>query len=400
MNIRNDFPFFRNNPKITYLDSAATTQKPQVVIDAVSHFYAYDNAPIHRGIYRLAENATEKYEAVREIVANFIGASSSEIVFTSGTTDGINQVAWGWAFHELQAGDEIVLTQLEHHANLVIWQQLQHIKGIQLRFIPVDDQLRLNLTALDTIITERTKLVTFTGSSNIVGNIPDAERKKICARARSVGARILIDAAQMVAHRSINVIEFDVDFLVFSGHKVLGPTGVGVLYVRRNLHEHMHPQRVGGSMVFEVGYERSSWRAFPYSFEAGTMPVAQVIGLGAALAYIKKNNIFDELEKYEAHLCSFLIDALEDIPRIHIVGDKGMLKSSGHLVTFSVEGMHPHDIAAYLDQDGICIRAGHQCAQPIHKKLGLDGSLRASFYGYTTICEVELLAQRLKKLLD
>lgn len=395
--LRKDFPIFDKN-NLIYCDSAATSQKPRHVIDALVQFYSYENAPVHRGIYKLAEQATARYEKVRETIARFIGAqSASEIIFTKGTTEGINLIAATWASDNLQAGDEIVLSQLEHHANILPWQKLTKTDGVIIRWIPIQADGTLDLSEIKTLINHRTKLVAITQSSNSLGTVVDCV--PIIKQARAVGARVLIDAAQSVPHQKIDVTALDCDFLVFSGHKMLGPTGVGVLYIKKELHDTIAPYQLGGSMVFDVGFEHATWRQVPYRFEAGTPPIAQVIGLGAAVEYLENNINFHELQQYEALLCEQLIDGLEQIPQISILGPINQLKKTGHLVSFTVDGVHPHDIAAYLDTQSICVRAGHHCAQPVHTILALDSSVRASFYVYNTPEDVERLIQALRKLL-
>ena len=396
-NLRKDFPIFGDN-KLVYCDSAATSQKPQQVIDALVDFYSYHNAPVHRGIYTLAEEATERYEAVRRQVAKFIGApSATEIVFTKGATESINLVAESWAAYNLQAGDEIVLSQLEHHANIVPWQKIAQTHGVILRWIPILPDGTLNLSDLSTIINQKTKLVAITQSSNALGTQVDLV--PIIKQARVVGARVLVDAAQSVPHQKVDVLALDCDFLVFSGHKMLGPTGVGVLYIKKDLHDSVQPYQRGGSMVFDVSFERATWRQMPHMLEAGTPPIAQVIGLGAAINYLEQYVDFNQLQKHEALLCEQLIDGLQQIPKITILGPLNQLKKSGHLVSFIVNDIHAHDIAAYLNTYSICVRAGHHCAQPLHTALKCESSVRASFYVYNTQQEVESIVNALKKLL-
>ncbi|MGC2310211.1 MAG: cysteine desulfurase [Candidatus Babeliaceae bacterium] len=395
-NIKKDFPFFIHHPKLVYLDNAATTQKPQAVIDTISHFYAYENAPVHRGIYQLAEKATTHYEKVREQVAAHLNAQdSSEIIFTKGTTESINLVAQAWAAHYLQAGDEIILSQLEHHANMVPWLYLAQQKKLVIKWIPVVNGL-LDSVAAQQLFSTQTKLLAISNNSNIFGY--ELDIFPLIAQAKKVGARILIDAAQSVSRSTIDVQKLGCDFLAFSGHKMLGPTGVGVLYINKAAHDQIYPYQLGGSMVYEVSFEKAQWRPMPYRLEAGTPPIAQVIGLGAALTYVRNTLDFQQLRLYEAALCAQFLEGIKQIPCIQIIGNENTLKKSGHSVSFTVEGMHPHDVAAFLDNYGICVRAGHHCAQPMHQLLQLTGSVRASFYCYTTHEDIEQLITVLNKL--
>lgn len=398
--LKKEFPFFAHHPELIYLDSAATTHKPQAVIDAISTFYAQYNAPIHRGVYHLAEQATAQYEAVREHIARTLGATAHEIIFTSGATESINMVAHAWAAQVLTEGDEIVLSELEHHANLVPWIQLATEKKLIIRSIPIRSNWSLDTTQLTQIITPKTKLVAFTINSNIIGAIDAETIKLITHRAREVGAHILVDAAQAAPHQKISVQELSCDFLVFSGHKMLGPTGVGILYAKESTHQRFSPYKSGGGMVTHVDYGAAQWRDMPYRLEAGTPPIAQVIGLGAAETYLRERVDFNELQKHEASLCAQLIDGLQKLPGVTILGDPEKLSTTGHIICFGIEGYHPHDIATYLDlHHNICVRAGNHCTQPVHVKMGILASVRASFYLYNTPQDVEKLLFGIKKLL-
>lgn len=388
--IRKDFPLLNkkiNNKDLIYFDNAATSQKPQEVINAVTHFYESQNSTIHRAVYAFGEQATTLYEQARATVAEFINADQHEIVFTKGTTEGINAVAAGWALEHLKQSDEILLTQMEHHANLLPWQQVAKKTGAVLKFIPVLSDGTLDMSSLDQLITKKTKLVSCVHVSNALGTHNDIEA--IIAKAHTVGAKVLIDAAQSVAHQKIDVKKIKCDFLVFSGHKMLGPTGIGILYIKKDLHDKMQPYEFGGGMVYEVDYTSASWLKAPHKFEAGTPPIAQAIGLAAAIKYIQKNSNFELLQKHEAKLCSTLIDGLQKNKKITILGPVEQLKTHGHLVSFVVKGMHAHDVATYLSNYGICVRAGHHCAQPLVKLMGIQASVRASFYAYNTLEEVE-----------
>lgn len=399
--LRLDFPILSqkiNGYPLVACDNASTTHKPQSVIDALVHFYTAINANIYRGVHSHAEQATMLYEDARKKVADFIGAHSQEIVFTSGCTSGINFVAATWGETHIQAGDEIVVTELEHHANLLPWQRLAHKKGAILKFIPVFPDGLLDLSQLDSIITTKTKMVSIVHVSNAVGTHVDIAT--ISARAKKVGACVLIDAAQSVPHQKINVREMGCDFLVFSGHKLLGPTGIGVLYITKKLHAVIPPYEVGGGMVKYAGREHAIWRDAPHAFEAGTPPIAQAIGLGAAIDYMKNNIDFDELVLYEAQLCARLIDGLSSIKQVTILGPIAELKKRGHLVSFLVESFHSHDVAAFLDSRGISVRAGHHCAQPFAEKMGYDASVRVSFSFYNTFEDVDCVIQAISDLID
>ena len=396
--IRKQFPLWsqEHNSDLIYLDSAATTQKPTVMIDAVRDFYAYNSANVGRGIYNLAEQATESYENARKEVARFIGASSQELLFTSGTTDGINCVA-SWVSGWLKPADEIVVTELEHHSNLVPWQQISQKIGAILRYIPVDDDGILQYEQLDTIITNKTKFVAIAHVSNAIGVHNNLDL--IIQHARAAGAYVLVDAAQSVPHQSIDVRHIDCDFLAFSAHKMLGPTGIGALYVRKELQDSIMPSRFGGGMVFEVSKDRVQWVKGPQKFEAGTPPIAQAIGFGAAIRFLESINYVD-LERHEASLCAKLIDFLEQKNNVRIIGSKKELKMRGHLVSFVIDRLHAHDVAAYLNQKNICVRAGHHCAQPLAQRLQYNASIRVSFYCYNTFNDVDRLCEALNKIIQ
>jgi cysteine desulfurase/selenocysteine lyase len=396
---RNDFPFFQQTNQeasLVYFDSAATTHKPLTVINTIADFYACNYSSVHRGIYRRAEQTTERYEGVRSQVARFIGAQTAdEIVFTAGTTASINAVAATWALEQIGQDDEIVLSALEHHANILPWQQLVNRKKAVLKIMPALADGSLDLPAAIDCITAHTKLVSVVYTSNLLGTHMPLE--PLIKKAHAVGARVLVDAAQAVAHQPVNVQALGCDFLVFSAHKMFGPTGVGVLYVRQELHNQMPPYQVGGGMVYEVDYHHASWLPMPRRFEAGTPPIAQVIGLGGAIDYMAKVD-FTWLKNHEATLCSMVIDTLATMPRVQLLGPLPELKEKGHLVSFVVDGIHAHDVAAYLDTYGIEVRAGHHCVQPLAKKLNLDAAVRVSFALYTSEYEVERFLKAMKAL--
>lgn len=392
---KDDFPFFSYHKNLIFFDNAATSQKPQQVIDAVNDFYTQYNAPIKRGLYDLAEQATELFEHARATIAEYINAHSDETIFTSGATEGINFIATAWGQKHLTSGDEIVLTELEHHSNLVPWQQCAQRTGAVIKFIPANSDGSLDLSNLDTIITNKTKLVSFLDVSNAIGT--HLAVSTLVKRAREVGAKVLIDACQSVPHQKIDVNNYDCDFLVFSGHKMLGPTGIGILYIKKEMQAEVPPYQFGGGMIFEAGYQETRFLKPPQCYEAGTPPVAQAIGLAAAVEYLNKVD-FNWLKEHEASMCARLIEGLQALPDIHILGPIEQLKKEGHLVSFVHEKHHFHDVAAYLNQEQICVRTGHYCAQPLARKLGIDGSIRVSFYLYNSLDQVDVLVDTLEKL--
>ena len=399
-NLRKDFPILSkkvNGNQLVYLDNAATSQKPQAVIDSLTNFYTHHNNNIHRAVYAFGEETTTLYEQARANVAAFINAKPEEIIFTSGTTESINLVASTWAHEHIKKGDEIIITQMEHHSNMIPWQQCAQQQGSALKYIPVKSDGTLDYEELPKLLSTKTKLVAVMHVSNALGTRNDIE--SIITSAHSVGALVLIDAAQSAPHEQIDVKKLNCDFLVFSGHKMLGPTGIGVLYIKKDLHDQMPPYQFGGGMIYEADFFKASWQKSPHKFEAGTPPIAQAIGFAAALDYIKKNIPFDQLQKVEAALCAQLIDGLSQFNKVTILGPIEQLKKSGHLVSFTIKDMHPHDIAAYLSKKGICVRAGNHCAQPLAKLMNISGSVRASFYVYNTAQEVEQLIQAIEQLL-
>lgn len=390
-----DFPLLQKYKHLIYFDNAATSQKPAYVLEKIQTFYAEHNAPIKRGLYELAEEATAQFEHARSVIASHINAQSDETIFTSGATESINFIASTWALTNLAQGDEIVLTELEHHSNLIPWQECAKKTGAIIKFIPATQDGLLNLDNLHAIITEKTKLVSFLDISNALGtHIPV---KSLVDRAHKVGARVMIDACQSVPHQKIDVKEYDCDFLAFSGHKMLGPTGIGILYIKKEVQAEVPPYQFGGGMVFEAGYETTRFLKPPYCFEAGTPPVAQAIGLAAAVEYLNTID-FTWLKKHEAELCSSLIEGLQKLSHIRVLGPLDQLKQEGHLVSFVHENYHFHDIAAYLDSKNICVRTGHYCAQPLARKIDIDGSIRASFYLYNTLEQIDKLLEALQKL--
>ncbi|MBL7059508.1 MAG: cysteine desulfurase [Candidatus Marinimicrobia bacterium] len=394
-NIRNDFPLLSSTNRakpLVYLDSAATTQKPRHVIDAVSSFYESNNANVHRGIYQLSEQATKSYENVRKSVADFIGtADPRSIIFTSGTTESINLVAYAWGRKNLKPRDEILITEMEHHSNIVPWQLTTRETGANLRYIPILKNGTLDLSDPEKYFTKKTKLVSIIHQSNVFGTINPV--KQIIDYAKSVGAITIVDAAQSVPHANINVEELGCDFLAFSGHKMLAPTGIGVLYGKTKILEEMIPFLGGGEMISSVSMESATWNEIPYKFEAGTPKIAQVIGLGAAIEYLNKIGM-DDVQKHGQDLLKYALISLSNIPELTIYGDS---TNRGAVISFNVDNVHPHDLAQFLDQDGIAVRAGHHCAQPIMTKLGLSSTTRASFYLYNTKKEIDALCESIVK---
>ncbi len=395
MDWKSDFPALRDRD-IVYADNAATTHKPDAVIDAIAHFYRYEYAPIFRGMYRSADQATRQYEQVRDRVAAYIGASSArDIIFTKSATEGVNIVAWSWAWHMVMPDDDVVITDLEHHAHFVTWQQFAKAKGCGFKRIPVTKEGELDVSQVDSIITHKTKLVAITAESNVIG-VP-MHISPIVRRARACGAAVLCDATQRAPRSQLAVHEAGYDFCVFSPHKMLGPTGLGVLYVAPERQGDVQPYLYGGGMVQRVALEESSWRQMPYRCEAGSPPSAQVIGFGAALSYLQ-NVSFNELQAHEAQLCSYLIEQLEKMSQLRIIGPIERIKQEGHLVSFWHEEMNAHDIALYLDSYNICVRSGHHCAQPLHNVFNIQNTVRISLYGYNTIDDVRQVAHVLESL--
>jgi cysteine desulfurase/selenocysteine lyase len=393
--IRRDFPIFertvRGGKKLIYLDSGATSQKPESVIEAESNFYRSHNAAVHRGAHQLAEEATDAYEGAREKVANFLGAKSEEIVFTKSATESINLIAYSMSNapsgsrFALTSKDRIVVTEMEHHANLIPWQQLASRSGAKLSWFEVMPDGRLDLDAINAVISEDTKVVAITHQSNVLGTINPLE--EIVARAHAVGAVVVLDACQSVPHMPIDIKKLGVDFLVFSGHKSVGPTGVGVLW--SNQLENLPPFLFGGSMIENVTMESATWAPAPKRFEAGVPNMAQAVGLGAALDYLSKigmHNIFH----HEMALTKYFLEKLQEIPTLKIVGPLD-LENRGSCISFTVGEIHPHDLGQYLDSQGISVRTGHHCAWPLTRKLGVPATTRASLYLYNQEAECDLL---------
>lgn len=397
VSFRADFPILAScvhgDKPLVYLDSAATAQKPTCVIDAVRDFYLTSNANVHRGIHQLAERATEQFENARASVARFLHAPSERsIVFTRGATESLNLVAQSWGRANLKPGDVVLLTEMEHHGNLVPWQMIAEATGASLRFIPVTPEGELDLTTLPALLDGPVKLVAITHMSNVLGTINPVEN--IIAAAHAAGAVVLVDGAQTAPYMPIDVQKLDADFFVFSGHKVMGPTGIGVLYAREALLEAMPPFLGGGEMISKVTFQKSTWAEIPQKFEAGTPNIAGAIGLGRALDYLAGIDR-DGARRHDDDLVTYAIDALDSIDGLTLFGRAAR---RGGALSFSLAGAHPHDIAHFLDQDGIAVRAGHMCAQPLIRKLGENALTRASLYFYNTRDDVDALVASIRKV--
>jgi len=398
LKVREDFPILqrdiREGIKLVYLDSSATSQKPDVVIRAMDHYYRNYNANIHRGLHTLAEEATSAYEASRQVIVNFINANPSrQVIFTRNTTESINLVANTWGRANLHSGETIILTEMEHHSNLVPWQILAKELNLRLEFISINAEGVLDLDNYRRLLDLKPRLVAFTHMSNVLGTINPA--KEIIQMAHKVGALALVDGAQSVPHFPIDVKDLDVDFLAFSAHKMCGPTGIGVLYGRESILVTMPPFLGGGDMIRRVNLRSFVPNELPYKFEAGTPAIAEAIGFGEAIRYLSSIGL-DSIRTYEHHLTEYAIDQLKSIPGLRVLGpDAG---KRGSLVSFTLDGIHPHDVAQILDNDGIAIRAGHHCAMPLHDILKIPASSRASFYFYNTQEEVDTLVKGIYKV--
>jgi cysteine desulfurase/selenocysteine lyase len=394
--VRRDFPILEkplpSGMKLVYLDNAATAQKPRQVVEKLVECFENYTANVHRGIHALGDRVTAELEEAREKVRRFIGAAEvEEIIFTSGTTMSINLVANAWGRKFLRAGDELLVNEMEHHANLVPWQHIARATGAQLRFIPLTSDGRLDLSSLDSALTERTKLVAVTGLSNVLGTInPIGE---IAARAKRHGALVLVDGAQSVPHGAVNVAAPDIDFLAFSGHKLYGPTGIGVLYGKRRLLESMDPFLCGGNMIRRVRKESFDCADLPAKYEAGTLPIAEAIALGTAIDYVQGIG-HEAIAAYEHELTLRAYDQVSQIPGLTIVGPGPAHR--GAIVSFTVEGVHPHDVAELLDRRGVAVRAGHHCTMPLHDLLKVTATTRASFAFYNTPAEVDALCEAIQ----
>jgi len=396
-NLRNDFPILkrtvRDNKRLVYLDNASTTQKPNQVIDAITDYYQNHNANIHRAVYALAEESTEAYEAARDKIANFVNVKNrQELIFVRGTTEAINLVAYAWGRPHINEGDIIVTTEYEHHSNIVPWQLLTQEKRAKLEYIGMNDDGQLNLDDLDKYLaTGKVKLVTFSLMSNVLGTITDAE--KIIAKCKAAGVPTLIDGAQAVPHMKVDLDTLGCDFFAFSGHKMLGPTGVGVLWVRKSVLQTMSPFHGGGDMIREVHKYETTWNDLPYKFEAGTPNIADVIGFGAAIDYLTKIGM-DNIRQHEIELTTYAMEQFAKIPGLQIYGTKDIAKRGG-VISFNFADVHPHDVADIIDKEGISLRSGHHCAQVLMERLNVAATSRASFYIYNTKADVDALINSL-----
>ncbi len=401
---KNDFPILKRKVRggntLIYLDSGATSQKPETVIEAEANFYRTKNAAVHRGAHLVAEEASEVYEGARENVARFIGAESDEAIFTKSATESLNLIAYSLGnpeskFH-LKSGDEIVVSEMEHHANLIPWQQLAKRVGAKLTWFKITDEGRLDFSDIDKLINKKTKIVAITHQSNVLGTI--VPLAQITKAAHAVGAVVVLDACQSVPHFAVDVKKLEVDFLAFSGHKVLGPTGIGVLWGKAELLDQLEPSLFGGSMVDSVTMQGATWAKAPRKFEAGVPNMAQAVGLSAAIDYISEIGM-DKVAQHEQDLTKQLISGLQNISGIQVIGPVDM-KDRGGVVSFTVDGVHPHDVGQYLDQFGIAVRTGHHCAWPLMRRLNLVGTTRASFHLYNDKNEVKVLLDTVSKIKD
>ena len=392
-----DFPIFKTYPDLVYLDSGATSQKPQSVIDTVSGFYTRKNANIHRGIYKLAELATETYENTRTQIAKFINAKSNrEIIFTGNTNQSINLVAYGWAKKFLKTGDIIVLSEMEHHANIVPWLRLKEERGVEIIFLPLGNDYRLDYSSLRLIPTDKIKLIALTQASNVLGTINPISEIVSLIKKQGIQAKILIDAAQSIPHMPIDVQKLDIDFLAFSAHKMLGPAGVGVLWAKEDLLETMDPFFVGSNMIATVTKEKATWAEIPEKFETGTGNLEGVAGLSAAISYLE-NIGWENLISHELELTKYGLAKLKELPFIKLLGPAASENRLG-IFSFSFAGAHPHDVAQILDSQNIAIRSGHHCAQVTMKALGVPATARASLYLYNTKEDIDKLVVGLKNV--
>lgn len=392
--VRRDFPILDqevHGQPLIYFDNAATSQKPRAVIDALRQYYEHNNANVHRGLHELSSRATEAYESARRRVADYLGAASAdEIIFTRGTTESINLVAQAWGGKFLGAGDVVLLTEMEHHSNLVPWQLLAERTGARLRFVPVREDGRLALEQLPQLLTPEVKLFAFTHVSNSLGTInPVAE---LCREARAAGALTLVDAAQSAGHLPIDLQELGCDFLAFSGHKMCGPTGIGALYGRAEVLETMPPWHGGGEMIVSVSLEKSTYKEPPHRFEAGTPNIAGAIGLAAAIEYLERIGR-PAIFAHDSELAAYAAEQLAELPGMRLLGPT---EARGALVGFVIKGVHPHDLTTFADQKGLALRGGHHCNQPLMRKFGLPGTTRASFYFYNTSAEIDRMMEILR----
>ena len=395
--LKKDFPIFTrkiHGKPLIYLDSAATSQKPTTVIEAISSHYRLHNANVHRGVHLLAEESTEAYEGARKKVQELIHAQKEEeIIFVRNTTEAINLVAYSWGRSHLQTGDEILLTHMEHHSNLIPWQLLAKEKGIVLKFVPLQQESYFDMEAFQNLLSPKTKLVAVTHMSNVLGTVNPI--KEIIKKAHQANALVLVDGAQSVPHMKVDVQSLGCDFLACSGHKMLGPTGIGVLYAKKNVLEEMPPFMGGGDMIKEVYFDHATFNDLPWRFEAGTPNIADAAGLRAAVEYLESVGL-DAIHQYEEELTGYALEALQEVKHIRIYGPRDA-KMKGGVIAFNLASIHPHDLSTLLDQDGIAIRAGHHCAQPLLRTLGTNATARVSLYFYNTKEDIDALVKSLEK---
>ncbi|MBI4248395.1 MAG: cysteine desulfurase [Elusimicrobia bacterium] len=396
--IREDFPILGRKVRgknLVYFDNAATSQKPKAVLEALQRYYAQTNANVHRGIHALSQEATDQCEAVRAQTARFLHAPGPEqIIFTRNATEAINLVAYAWGRKFLKAGDEILLTGMEHHSNIVPWQILAQEKSAQLKFVPILEDGCLDLEALKTLLTPRTKLFAFTAANNAFGTINPVE--ELLGLAREQGALTLVDAAQWTPHLRTDVAAWDCDFLVFSAHKMLGPTGLGVLYGKKRLLEGMNPFLGGGDMIREVHLSHSTYNEIPYKFEAGTPHIGGIVAFGAALEYLSRLG-WEAIDRHERGLTRYAMDALSQEKELRLYGPSRPERRGG-ILSFNLEGVHAHDVGTILDTEGVAVRAGHHCCQPLMRRFKTSGTVRASFYFYNTVDEVDVMLRAIRKV--
>lgn len=395
--IKSDFPTLNrkiHGKQIVYLDSAATSQRPRPVMEAMNDYYNNFNAPVHRGIYTISEEATDKYEKARERVAKFINAKPSEIIFTRNATESINLVSYAYGDAQVKSGDHVLTTQMEHHSNLIPWQQLVKRKNGKLLFAMVNDDGFLNMDEFDSHLKKKPKIAAFTQASNVLGTINPV--KEMVKNAHEHGALAVVDGAQSVPHMKIDVKDMDCDFLAFSGHKMLGPTGIGILYGKEHILQKMEPFLTGGSMIREVQLHESKWADIPAKFEAGTPAIAQAIGLGAAIDYINKLGI-ENIRKHEMELTEYGLMRLNEFKDITVYGPKDARKKAG-VLSYYLKGVHPHDAASLLDEQGVCVRAGHHCAHPLMIRYNVPATLRASFYVYNDRHDIDKFIEAVKNV--
>jgi cysteine desulfurase/selenocysteine lyase len=393
--VRRQFPVLSQRPhgkRLAFLDSGATAQKPQAVIDAVGHFYSHDNSNVHRGVYDLAERATAAFEGARKTIARYVGAEPREIIFTRGTTEGVNLVAQTYGRAHVGPGDEILVTGMEHHSNIVPWQMLAAEKGAKLVVVPVDDRGEVHLADFERLIGPRTRIVAVTQVSNVLGTVNPV--KEIARLAHARGVPVLVDGAQAMAHGKVDVRDLDADFYVFSGHKMFGPTGIGVLYGRARLLEAMPPWQGGGDMILSVSFEGTKFNTIPYKFEAGTPDAAGAVGLAAAIDWLEGLDR-DGVEAHERDLLDYATRRLGEIPGLRVIGTA---PGKAPVISFVMEGVHPHDVGTIVDREGVAVRAGHHCAQPLMERFGVPATIRASFALYNTREDVDQLVRALQRV--